>query len=355
MDIVSTYTYPAIFPRQGSKYSVFAFCANAREVLRFASIDRIARGEDGALTGFQRPQVASHIREIKTYLAQEDAVLPNSIVVAFTGGVSIEESGTSGTVTIDCSGGPVGVVVDGQQRLCALEALSERDFEVFVSGIVCDGDDELRKQFILINNTRPLPKSLIYELLPTVDGLPDRLSSRSTAAALTERLNYDEGSSLRGQIKQHTNPGGVLQDTVIQRLVMASLRDGALRDISRGAPDNDAAFGLISEFFYAVQDVFGDAWIGHTPRTSRLVHGVGIMAMGYVMEYLHSARSLLLAEDFAAALAPLRGSTAWTAGVWTFGEGNQRPWNGLQFVPRDYIELSQFLLGILKRGRNECN
>lgn len=350
---MSAYTYPAIFPRQGSKYSVFAFCATANDVLRFASIDRIGRREDGSLTGFQRPQVASHIREIKAYLAQEDAVLPNSIVIAFTGGVSVSESGTSGTVTIDCSGGPVGVVVDGQQRLCALGALPDRNFEVFVSGIVCDGEDELRKQFILINNTRPLPKSLIYELLPTVEGLPERLSSRSMAAALAERLNYDESSSLRGQIKQHTNPGGVLQDTVIQRLIMASLRDGALRDISRGAQDSDAAFGLISEFFQAVQDAFSEAWIGHTPRTSRLVHGVGIMAMGYVMEYLHGARSLFRADEFAESLAPLQGSTAWTAGVWAFGEGNLRPWNSLQFVPRDYMELSQFLLGILKRGPSE--
>jgi hypothetical protein len=30
--------------------------------------------------------------------------------------------------------------------------------------------------------------------------------------------------------------------------------------------------------------------------------------------------------------------TAWTSGTWDFGEGNQRPWNGLPFVPRDYLE-----------------
>ena len=48
----------------------------------------------------------------------------------------------------------------------ALSMLEEKDFEVFVSALICKDNDELQKQFILINNTRPLAKELIYELLP---------------------------------------------------------------------------------------------------------------------------------------------------------------------------------------------
>ena len=58
------------------------------------------------------------------------------------------------------------------------------DFEVLVSAVICGDEAELRRQFVLVNNTRPLPKSLIYELLPGVDGLPSRLSNRSFASEL---------------------------------------------------------------------------------------------------------------------------------------------------------------------------
>ncbi len=350
---MSTYEYRAILPRQSDRYTLFAFCARAADVLSFAQIDRIGRRDDGSLKGFQRPQVAAHIKEIRAYLERDDAVLPNSVVIAFTRGVNVARDGATALIRIDASDGPVAFVVDGQQRLSALADIPHKDFEVFVSGILCENEEELRKQFILINNTRPLPKPLIYELLPTVDGLPNRLSSRSDAAALVERLNYDEASSLRGQIKQHTNPTGVLQDTVVQKLIMASFSDGALRELAVTEDGGERSFQLISNFFAAVQYVFRDAWQGHKPRTSRLVHGVGIMAMGYVMEYLHSARSAFQTNEFLPALQSLRGVAAWTGGTWNFGEGNQRPWNGLQFVPRDYMELSQYLLSTLKGIRSE--
>ena len=69
---------------------------------------------------------------------------------------------------IDVSDGAPGLVVDGQQRLSALMQLEGRDFEVLVSAVICADEAELRRQFVLVNNTRPLPKSLIYELLPGV-------------------------------------------------------------------------------------------------------------------------------------------------------------------------------------------
>jgi DGQHR domain-containing protein len=348
---MSAYEYHAILPRQSARYTVFAFCARASDVLSFAAIDRIGRREDGSLKGFQRPQVAAHIKEIRAYLEHDDAVLPNSVVVAFTRGIAIAKNGGMATIRIDDSDGAAGFVVDGQQRLSALAGLPEKDFEVFVSGILCESEEELRKQFILINNTRPLPKPLIYELLPSVNGLPHRLSSRADAAALVERLNFDEASSLRGQIKQHTNPAGVLQDTVMQKLIMASFSDGALRELSRAEDGLERSFLLISNFFGAVQQVFPDAWTGHKPRTSRLVHGVGLMAMAYVMEYLHAAHGAFEDDDFRRPLNSLRDVSAWTNGTWNFGEGNQRPWNSLQFVPRDYMELSQHLLGYLKHQR----
>ena len=345
-----SFYYSALFARQSDDYRVFVFCAPAQDVLTFATIDRIGRTREGELKGFQRPQVSSHIKEIRDYLANDDAVLPNSVVVAFTDGVEHHWGpGNTGNISIHIGDTAPGLVVDGQQRLFALGQLPGKEFEVFVTGIICKNSDALRRQFILINNTRPLPKSLIYELLPTVEGLPQRLSSRSTAALLIERLNYGEGSSLRGQIKQHTNPTGVIQDTVMQKMVMNSLSDGVLRELIREDDGISKSVQLISEFFCAIQFVFEKAWVGHKPRTSRLVHGAGIIAMGYVMEHLCSTIQARSRTEFEDGLNLLKGKTAWTAGIWEFGENNIRPWNSVQCVPRDYMELSQYLVRTVRR------
>jgi DGQHR domain-containing protein len=344
------YTYRALVPKQSTHLQVLSFCAPASEIMDFARIDRIGRQKDGSLTGFQRPQVAAHINEIRTYLATDEAVLPNSVVVAFTSGVTITNNKDGmATVTIDVDESNKGFVVDGQQRLTALSSIPDKNFEVLVSMIVCSSEEELRKQFILINNTRPLPKPLIYELLPSVTGLPHRLSSRSKSAGLVERLNYDEDSSLHGQIAQHTNPKGTLKDTALQKLIMNSLNAGVLREMSRSENAEVEQFIIISEFFAAVQSVFSEAWVEKNPRTSRLVHGVGIIAMGFVLEHIYSATGAKDRNSFTTQLTLLADKCAWTEGYWEFGVDNKRPWNGLQFIPRDYLELSQHLIRQLKR------
>ncbi|SEH06429.1 DGQHR domain-containing protein DpdB [Candidatus Venteria ishoeyi] len=348
--------YTALIPQQSQQHTVFCFCAKATDILRFAGIDRIGRQEDNSLTGFQRPQIARHIKEIRDYLAKSEAILPNSVVVAFTGGVTLEnQSDGMARVSIDLSQGQNALVVDGQQRLSALAELPDKDFEVFVSALLCENEAELRKQFILINNTKPLPKALIYELLPTVDGLPQRLDSRRTAAELVELLNYTEGSPLESLLKQQTNPAGVIQDTIMQRMIMTSLSDGALREMMQAARTEqrnglEQCFKLLSAFFEAVAKTFPEAWKEQKPKTSRLVHGAGIVGMGYVMDYLFTTQNTQTVAEFQTSLQALKGKTAWTAGVWDFGPDNQRPWNSLQNVPKDYLVLSQYLVQVVKRG-----
>ncbi|MCO6440219.1 MAG: DGQHR domain-containing protein [Nitrococcus mobilis] len=342
--------YTALVPNQGDSVQVCCFCATAGEILRFAKIDRVGRDEKGHLSGFQRPQVASHIKEIREYLSRREALLPNSVVVAFTRGAKLIKQGAIdvATLTVDLDDA-AGFVVDGQQRLSALMDI-ETKFQLVVSALLCRDQDELRKQFILINNTRPLPKQLIYELLPGVTDLPDRLGSRAAAAAMVEYLNYSDASSLRGQIKQHTNPQGIIQDTVIQRVIMNSASDGALREFSRDEDGFEKGLRLISNFFAAVQNVYDYAWKGHKPKTSRLVHGAGIISMGYVMEYLHARIGAFNEEEFTPYLKCLEPHTAWTRGVWEFGSGLTRPWNDIQNIPKDYMQLTQLLLAQLREN-----
>lgn len=343
--------FSALFPHQAQATPVFCFVATVQEIRQFARIDRAARGQDGILRGFQRPQIQNHIREIKSYLSGDEALLPNPIVVAFTDGVSIEQNGDcTGQATIDVSGEPKGWIVDGQQRFSALIELPDKNFQVFVSAFLCSTEEELHKQFILINNTRPLPKSLIYELLPRVKDLPDRLQSRSTSASLVEILNFSEGSCLKGMIRQQTNPTGIIVDTAIQKVIMNSLSDGTLRMLYTTDDFQEKAFLLFNNFFRAVITTFPDAWHGHKPATSRLLHGAGIVSLGYLMEAMYAIAGATSEDDFVEGLKLIADKTAWTDGQWHFSEDDVRKWNSIQNVARDISQLSQYLVREYKRA-----
>ena len=344
--------FDALVPAQSPNLTVFTFVAKAADISKIARIERAGRDGLGTLQGFQRPQIAAHIREIRDYLEKPNAILPNPIVVAFLGKAHLEPparvNSGSRRLVIDVTDGPPGWIVDGQQRFTALSELHGRDFEVLVSGFLCETEEELQRQFILINNTRPLPKALVYELLPQVADLPLRMSSRSQAALLTEALNSRVGSALKGLIKQQTNPKGVIRDTVLQRVIMNSLSDGALRLYAGDdAMLLDKGVGLISEYWHAVKAVFAADWDGKTPKDSRLIHGTGIVALGYVMDYLNSVTGAETRDEFARGLRLLKGKTAWSAGEWDFG-AEVRRWNGLQNVPADVRQLSFYLLQVIK-------
>lgn len=347
---MTVFRFAALTAQQAPEHDVFVFAAEPSQVLQFAQIERVGRGDKGELKGFQRHQISSHIREIRAYMAREDALLPNAVIVAFLEGVTIDRHKDGRVeITVDAKDGPPGFVVDGQQRLTALSGLEKPGFQVFVSALVCKNYDELRQQFVLINSTRPLPKTLIYELLPTVEGLPERYTARRFAARVVERLNFGGGRALRGQIRQHTNPGGVISDTAMQKLVMNSAAHGAVRDLVTYEDREDRAVRLIDEYFTAVGNVFGGEWFGMAPRHSRLRHGAGIVAMGFVMDLLYTQQGATTAKEFQIGLQLLKPHTAWTSGTWSIPDYNDIPWNDIQNTPKDIDLLTRYLVSTTKR------
>lgn len=347
---MTTLSFMAARAKQSAVHDVLTFAATADQVLSFSEIDRVSRDGEGVLSGFQRPQIAGHIREIRDYLETPTAIIPNAIVVAFTEGVVLEEMGDGiCKVTLDLTDGPKGLVVDGQQRLTALGLSSRKDFQLFVSLMICKDEAELRRQFVLVNNTRPLPKSLIYELLPTVDGLPDRMQSRQLAAKLTDRLNFNQSSSLNGMIHLHTNPSGVIKDTAIQKVLMNSLSDGIMRAMITEPNGERQCFDLISEFYKAVKMAFSTDWYSHKPATSRLVGGAGIQSLGYVMETLAQLGGARTWSQFLDGLACLEGRTAWTSGHWDFGNDDVRYWKAINVTTGDISMLARYLDGIVRK------
>lgn len=352
---MKTYRFKAIRASQAEGHDVFCFAAAPTDVLAFSEIDRVGRQDNGELRGFQRHQIAPHIKEIRDYLKRDDALLPNAVIVAFLGNVTVKDHGdgiVEVTIKVHDDQPRPGFVVDGQQRLTALSGLNKPGFHVFVSALICKDYNELRQQFVLINNTRPLPKTLIYELLPTVDGLPERFTSRKLAARLVDRLNFRLDSVLHGEIRQHTNPQGILSDTAMQKIVMNSTSDGAIRHLIKEDNFEELAFDLLNSFFKAVVEVFGNEWVGMSPKTSRLRHGAGLVAMGFVMEQLYStdvANCETTYEKFVVGLSALKAHTAWTSGTWNLSDADRRAWNGIQNTPSDIDILSNFLVRSLKR------
>ena len=58
--------------KQSPEHTCVTFAASVGDILAWARIERVGRDSEGTLRGFQRPQIASHIREIRDYLAQGD-------------------------------------------------------------------------------------------------------------------------------------------------------------------------------------------------------------------------------------------------------------------------------------------
>ena len=244
---------PAIEIKQSPGRVLYTFGIDGKLIESFAAISRVHR-EAGVLGGYQRPEVLSHISEIRNYLESESPMIPNALVVAFDHRVHFEPSTTGeatpyarqGVLVVPVRDGAEdeekpGFVVDGQQRLAAIREAEIDHFPICVTAFITSGVREQIEQFILVNSTKPLPKGLIYELLPgTQTALPSLLRRRRFPAQILERLNGDEDSPLRGLIQTPTNPSGMVKDNSILKMVENSLSDGVLyRYRSAAADDGD--------------------------------------------------------------------------------------------------------------------
>src|SRR6266581_3179656 len=353
---------PAIEVTQSPGRVLYTFAIDGKAVHSFATISRIRRAEASGLSGYQRPEVLKHIAEIRNYLEGQSPMLPNSMVMAFDQRVKFEPgSPLDGpdylrpgilVIPVDPTAPDEtkpGFIVDGQQRLAAIRDAAIGAFPICVTAFITDDVREQTEQFILVNSTKPLPKGLIYELLPaTQSRLPTLLERRRFPAFLAERLNHDENSPLRQMIQTPTTPGGVIKDNSILRMIENSLGYGMLyrfRDGEHG-PEVEKILGVLKSFWDAASEVFKDAW-GSLPRKSRLMHGAGIVSLGFVMDAIgerYRPVGLPSREQFINDLTPLKEVCRWTAGYWEFGPGSVRQWHEVPNTSKDIQLLSNYLL-----------
>jgi DGQHR domain-containing protein len=350
---------------QGKDRRLYCFAVDGKRLHDFCTVSRVSRFEGENLHGYQRPEVVSHINQIKDYLESENPILPNAIVVAFDETVrfhpnpkSANDSPYSRSGTLEI---PVGMelldtekpgwIVDGQQRSAALRDARIKEFPVCVVGFIADGLEEQRQQFILVNATKPLPKGLIYELLPSTEGkLPLALARRRLPSLLAERLNYDPGSPLEGMIRTPTNGNGVIADNSVLKMIENSLTDGVLYNYS----DSEEQLQTLKDYWEAVSHVFPEAW-KLPAKKSRLMHGAGFVSMGFLMDTIadinRKSKSLNY-KLFKKELMAVKQICHWTEGAWKFDSDNTLKWNEVQNVPRHIQLLSAYLISNYKQNRN---
>jgi hypothetical protein len=141
----------------------------------------------------------------------------------------------------------------------------------------------------------------------------------------------------------------VVADTSVVKMVEESLSStsGCLfpsRNIATGETDGDGICAVLVASWIAVKRVFPDAW-GKPAQQSRLVHGVGIRAMGRLMDRAMAGvngRDPKAAGHAERELRRVAPHCRWTEGVWE--ELNDLPWNDLRNVPRHARVLSNHLI-----------
>jgi DGQHR domain-containing protein len=359
-----TVVVPALRALQGDTVIYVMFLPGS-ELLRVADIRRVSRGQNHALDGFQRKAIRQHVNEIAQYLDRGGRLFPNAIILALEPNVKFDQSrGTKPTGVADdvapgrltlpirTEGDRAAWIVDGQQRSLALEKSSNRSLVVPIVAFETASLAVQREQFILVNRARPLPRRLINELLPDTKGalLPRNLTARQLPSQLCNALDVNDDSPLRGMLRRTSEDVEVhriLSDSAVLDMIRRSLNNpnGALasfKSFTERPSDANAMLRTLIDFWTAVKDTFPDAW-GKPPSESRLMHSVGIAALGDLMDRMAARASAEsdLRHFFTHELGLIAADCAWTRGQW---KAVNRSWDDFQNTPKDIKLLSQLLV-----------
>lgn len=354
----------ALCLEQTKSSPLYLFTLRADEVFAIAEIARINRSRSDELIGYQRAEVRQHVEDILEYLNGDDVLFPNSLIMALSPMVRFRRSrgpenddglAKAGVLEIPlpvAGGTPPAWIVDGQQRALALSRAERRDLPVPVSAFVTETLSQQREQFLRVNNAKPLPRGLVAELLPEVSlPLPRPLAAKQLPSELCTLLNSEEGSPFIGLIKRASTPrrsGAVITDTSLIESLRESLATpgGCLfpyHNLATGETDLESIWKTLLLYWSAVRDAFPEAW-GEPPEKSRLMHGVGIWAMGRLMDKVMGPvrqDDPNAGDHVAASIARVAPHCRWTAGCW---EHLERRWNDLENTKRDQRLLANFLI-----------
>ena len=276
---------------------IYSLSIQGNEILNIASIDRIRRNDKGVLIGYQRIEISKHIKEITEYMNRADAILPNAIVMCFDEVVKFEEVSDGMGYLIIPDNNEHGWIVDGQQRATALynaEELKNKEFKVTVNAFISNNAQIQREQFMLVNNSKPLPKTLLNELMPnTVTALPKTMEERRLPNLLIQELNRNEHSVFFNRIKTHTCPDGYIAENSLLQCIKTAISDGFIYKFTANAVtkrkehDIDSILHIINTYFTAVAELWSEDF-NSKPKDTRLTHGIGFDTLFTILNYIEA-------------------------------------------------------------------
>jgi DGQHR domain-containing protein len=354
---------------------VYLFTLRAREIFQVAELSRIARDDTGELIGYQRAEVRDHVADILNYLDGDSPLFPNALIIALKPEFvtfflrrgprdkidPTASTAADGVIRIELPPEDQhrpGWIVDGQQRALALKKARDQDFVVLISAFVADTLRRQKEQFVIINSTKPLPRGLVTELLPAVTiSIPARLAAKKLPAALSDELARTADSPFYGLLKRASTPPtaaktAVIAENSVVAMLSTSLTNGCLfqyRNMTTGTYDSEAIGAILFTFWKAVADVFEDAW-RKPPTESRLTHGVGIRAMGRVMDHMMvslSPNDTDTPTKVREGLERIAPFCHWTSGRW---EEIGLEWDQLENLAKHSQILASYLIRRLANG-----
>jgi DGQHR domain-containing protein len=352
---------------------LYLFMLSGKDLLSIAEISRISRDDAGKLIGYQRPEVKRHVQEIIDYLNGKQVLFPNSVILALSSNVRFIGSrgkdvsdgiATAGTLEIPIpSNGQAkpAWIVDGQQRLLAISKCRRKELAVPVSAFVSDDVGLQRDQFVRVNNTKPLPRGLITELLPEISTpLPANLAVKQIPSTVCDWLCREPHSPFAGLVQRPSATGKERGKRAIAIMSLVKMVEDSLmspsgclfpyRNIATGETDLAGICAVLATFWTAVKQVFPDAW-GKPPDKSRLMHGTGIRAMGRVMDRIMASMTPGRPGAVKAVVRELKLITPvcrWTGGTW---EDLNTRWDEIQNVHGHIRVLSNLLIRSYLRAK----
>ncbi len=219
---------------------------------------------------FQRPMIRKKIRELVQYYndcreAQNRPAIPGAVIMITERRLNFTSVGKNPSLGLLEIPEEPGILrcLDGQHRLLALSAENERDFDIDVPAVLLDTLDPRQtvELFVTINakHTRLNPSHLISLAGRRLYADPHQALAHDTI----RKLNEDEGSPLKGEIKiLGVGKGHVSQASLADEMVdlFATIEKIGGKERSKELEQNGVRFFM--NYFKAIEAVFPKAWGG---------------------------------------------------------------------------------------------
>lgn len=263
--------------------------------------------------GIQRFLDKKRISEIAAYASDPSNTIPNNIIINFTKDVTIERTNISNVVMIILPNeeGHFGDIIDGQHRLYGITNEKSRypELEIAVTGLMIKDPKSSGKVFADINSKqKPVSASLLVSLQSALGALPE---IETIAAGIMERLNDDDDSPLKGQIKMFQDQQGkLIRNDQIIKVIKGILQPDKMLHAFIKNLSSDTALGILKTYLSALEEMFPDAW--NDSRNYLLTRSAGLsIILGLFDRVFQIARfkkeaGLPTKEDFRFALEPIR-------------------------------------------------